>query len=526
MDEEKEAYIPVAVDDIEYKVCKGANLGELLKKAGIPYVNQLIVAVLTSKEKEVKVIKSYKIKTSKGELIVRINDEVDPQIWMDVISNCEKSRVSWITPKAVAFGSFKTSLKAVDNFISYEKWDVGLSLAGKDSSHTHIIIAKKKHEASYIPPKQYPILGKVVAGRHVIDSLALNDVIEKVEPLPTREETVDSQLIERIPSTDWRILEPVKIYTHLKIKVYEEAASSIEHFYSTFQDEGILEVSDVASSYVCCEKNVVKLTQENTVRRALGTVTVRNTGEKNGAIFIYKRDRPPSNSHNVVGFVEKGFELLSVSKKGDKIMVKVEPKSADVLGLTQSEAEKKLLSLSLKQERCWDVDDKAVVVEQEPLLTVEAYKKKVVKTYGVNPKEIVKIRVYDEATRTAKYLRIASGLLYRKIGRLKVFFAMSGTEFILLRENPYPFQIFERIELEKLLLPEKTPKDFVDNFEVGVTNNVRKNVGLIGVRLKSSNQFGPTGEKFSGTNLVGRVVEGFEVLSKLKERDRVYFMEV
>ncbi|MCX8176358.1 MAG: methanogenesis marker 3 protein, partial [Candidatus Bathyarchaeota archaeon] len=295
--------------------------------------------------------------------------------------------------------------------------------------------------------------------------------------------------------------------------------------YSTVHDEGVLEVDDATSSYVCCEKHIVNVTQENTIRRILGAVTIRNSGERSGAIFIYKRNRIPSNSHNVVGFVEKGFELLNVSKKGDKLKVKVEPKSADVLGLTQSEAEKKLLSLSLRQERCWEVDDEAIVIDQEPLLTVEAYKKKVVKTYGVNPKKIVKIRVYDEATRTAKYLRIASGLSYRRIGRLKVFFAMPDTEFILLCENPYPFQIFERRELEKLLLPEKTPKDFVDNFEVGVTNNVRKNVGLIGIRLKSSNQFGPTGEKFSGTNLVGKVVEGFEVLNKLKEGDVVYLME-
>jgi len=195
-----------------------------------------------------------------------------------------------------------------------------------------------------------------------------------------------------------------------------------------------------------------------------------------------------------------------------------------VLGLTQKDAEEELSELSLKQERFEETGDAAVVVEQDPLLTFEAYEKNVVRTLGVNSEKILKIKIYGEAPKTAKYLRGGTGLIYARIARLKVFLVAPPFHFILFSAEPYPFQVFER-KLTDTLTPENTPKKLVDAFELGVTNSIKKHLGLIGVRLKQSNSFGPTGEDFEGTNLVGKVTGSFKALENLKEGDRVYVMQ-
>jgi UPF0288 family protein (methanogenesis marker protein 3) len=45
---------------------------------------------------------------------------------------------------------------------------------------------------------------------------------------------------------------------------------------------------------------------------------------------------------------------------------------------------------------------------------------------------------------------------------------------------------------------------------------------MVGVRFEDNEEFGPTGEPFQGTNIIGRVVKGMEHLEKYKEGDTVY----
>jgi UPF0288 family protein (methanogenesis marker protein 3) len=52
-----------------------------------------------------------------------------------------------------------------------------------------------------------------------------------------------------------------------------------------------------------------------------------------------------------------------------------------------------------------------------------------------------------------------------------------------------------------------------------------KHIGMIGVRSADNNKFGPTGEKFESTNIVGRVKD-INKLKDMKEKDMVYFIEV
>jgi UPF0288 family protein (methanogenesis marker protein 3) len=50
----------------------------------------------------------------------------------------------------------------------------------------------------------------------------------------------------------------------------------------------------------------------------------------------------------------------------------------------------------------------------------------------------------------------------------------------------------------------------------------RRQIGVIGVRFENNDEFGPTGEPFQGTNIVGNIVKGIENLEKFKEGDIVY----
>ena len=48
---------------------------------------------------------------------------------------------------------------------------------------------------------------------------------------------------------------------------------------------------------------------------------------------------------------------------------------------------------------------------------------------------------------------------------------------------------------------------------------------MVGVRFTESEEFGPTAEKFDGTNIVGEVMGNLNALKGLKTKDTVYLME-
>src|SRR5512137_1414382 len=73
--------------------------------------------------------------------------------------------------------------------------------------------------------------------------------------------------------------------------------------------------------------------------------------------------------------------------------------------------------------------------------------------------------------------------------------------------------------------PENSPVDEAPPAGLGITNDSRKNTGLVGVRLSANREFGPTSEPFEGTNMIGRVIDTAK-LKKVKERENVYIREV
>jgi UPF0288 family protein (methanogenesis marker protein 3) len=54
---------------------------------------------------------------------------------------------------------------------------------------------------------------------------------------------------------------------------------------------------------------------------------------------------------------------------------------------------------------------------------------------------------------------------------------------------------------------------------------VAKKIGFVGVKLVEDKRYGPSGEKFEATNIIGRVLD-LEKLKDVKEDEVVYVREV
>ncbi|MCZ7403518.1 MAG: hypothetical protein O8C67_01120 [Candidatus Methanoperedens sp.] len=92
-------------------------------------------------------------------------------------------------------------------------------------------------------------------------------------------------------------------------------------------------------------------------------------------------------------------------------------------------------------------------------------------------------------------------------------------------ENTYLFKSEKEAEAYKEINPENVPKTRVAAGEIGVTNQAAKRYGMVGVRLTDDEKYGPTGEKFECTNIIGKVIEP-ERLKGLKAGDIIYIREV
>jgi UPF0288 family protein (methanogenesis marker protein 3) len=144
-------------------------------------------------------------------------------------------------------------------------------------------------------------------------------------------------------------------------------------------------------------------------------------------------------------------------------------------------------------------------------------KHRAVKLTSVLGRRLVAIELfYDMAPMSLDYFRHVTGLKERPVGPLPVYFVYENT--ILFKPEIDALSYKE-------LLPENKPTGPVPAGSIGVSNQVAKKVGLIGVRLVEDRRYGPSGEKFEATNIIGRVLEP-EKLEGVKEGETVYVLEV
>jgi len=504
----------VRVNGEEIGLPEGSTIRDAIETAEAPYIEGCILSVIKGKEEVEKHVNKYKIKTSKGSVIIELLEDGPSNLidtWKQKYKEFENLRIRWITSNEVSLGPVKTDLIPTKDEHEYFPWEVIVSLSGFTADSTHIILSKSKHKGVYgVPEGNRGVFARIIGGKRTVFNLTDDDFIKEIKPVIERRSTVKSASIIDLNTP---VEEGNEIFTYVLVKPEFKSPSSVEHFFA-LAEGGKIRVDYESNSFIGFYKlHGLEKSAELIDQRNRGTVTLRNKGKGIGKVYIYREDRVSAPSHTIIGHVEKGMQILDIANAGDLITFKSDPERIMTLSMTQKEAEEYLSSKGIEQIRDGLTEDDAIVVGQDPAFTMDIIDKKKVTTMGIDKNKIIQIEVYPTAHRSSWYFQKLTGLLDSPVGSLKVHFAFPGMKIIMFQGSSKD---------AKGLVPENTPQKCVSTGEIGITNMSRRHIGMVGVRFEDNDEYGPTGEPFGGTNIVGRVVKGLENLEKLKEGDVVY----
>ncbi|MDI9615263.1 methanogenesis marker 3 protein [Methanothermobacter sp.] len=507
----------VKVNGVEVELPEGATVRDAIDATEAPYVEGALVGLISGTRELERTIDTYRIKTTAGSILIELLPEEAPEIvetWREVYSNLEDLRIRWTTPSEISMGPLKTELEPSRKEFFYDENEVIMSLSGFSPDSTHIIISRDPHSAVYgAPDENRGVFARVTGGGRTIERLTDRDVIRSVEPVVERKSIVESAAVTDLETP---LEDGNQIFTYVKVKPSHESPQSVEHFF-TMVEEGKLRVDYEANSFIgFYSLQGIKKDPEKIAKRNRGTVTLRNTGRGAGRVYIYREDRVSTPSHNLIGNVTDGMELVDIAGEGDHITVECEPGRIMTVSMTQKDAEEYLKGYGVEQIRDGIMLDDAIVVAQDPPYTMDILKEGRVRTVGIEADKILEVELDPDAPRSSWYFRRLTGLIDTPIGSLKVHFAFPGMKVVMFEGDR---------SLAKGLVPEKTPENCVKKGSIGITNMSRRHIGMVGVRLEDNDEYGPTGEPFNGTNIIGRITEGLENVEKFKEGDTVYVRE-
>lgn len=494
----------------------GSNMKEAIELANAPYNPGSLICLIKGKKEFEKNINKYKLKTPKGSIIIELTDnkEAEPLIesWKNKYKDFENLSIRWTSSNEVAIGPLMTDFQPTTDEHSYNDGDVILSLSGFSNESTHLIFAKEDHSSVYgVPSYNKGIIGRVVGGRRTLRLLNDDDSILSIEGVVERSSITDTAAVSNLNTI---LEEGNHIFTYVSLKPNENSPESVEHLFSLIENSTIKVDYESNSFLGFYSLRGLGKPPEDISMRNRGTVTVRNTGKGIGNVYVYREDRVKSPTHTTIAYIEKGMEILDIANSGDIITVKSSPERIMALAMSQKEATDYLESIGIDHEREGIVTDDAFIVSQEPEFTLDIIKNGSVTTKAINKEELNLIDIFDnEAPRSSWYFKKVTGLVEKPVGVLKVHFAFPGMKIAM----------FEGDSNEaKGLIPENTPKSSVEAGEIGITNMSKKNVGLIGIRFENNNEFGPTGEPFESTNIVGKIKTNLKIFEKLEEGSLLY----
>ncbi len=502
--------ISVEVNGKKLEVKDDAILKDAIELSKAYYVSGTTIGILKAGKIKEKATSEYRFITTKGEFRIEL---ADMNLWNKFNSKFVNLKAHWQTPHSVAFGPFETDIIPERTEKKYNRYDVFFGTGGYDPSNTYLMFSKNKHISDYGSPAK-SVIGKVIGGKDIVARLEQGDTIIKIEPIVKWE-----TLMDKISTTNLNIKleDGMKIFTYFKVDLLDEAPEGAEHFLGLIRKK-TFSVDTFTSSFISDDRFQGEgCPYEHWEARSEGAVAVRTYGIGNGRAYIYKEDRTSSAVHSIVGHVSEGLELVKIAEKGSKLAVVSNPERVMILGMSFEEAERMLAERGVKLEKKGYTGKDAVIVEQDPDTTIEIIKEGRVTATGERSDKIINVRFYDDlAPKTLDFFRHSLRLKDRPLGPLPVYY---------IYENTYLFRSEKEAEKYKELTPENVPKNKVKAGELGVTNQAAKRYGMIGVRLVDDERYGPTGEKFECTNIIGKVLEP-ERLKGVKVGDTIYIREV
>lgn len=506
--------INVEINEMPVEIEEGATLGDILTKTRTFYIEGATIGIVRGGEQKEEQTTEYSIRTNKGEFKIEVDSD-KPDCTRQWITNIlgRELRAHWSTPDAVAFGPVETDIKPDTSTFEYQRYDTIFGAGGYNAKNTYVVIAKARHTASHGSPADGGVFGRVISGKNVVIKLDQGDTIKQIEPV-IRWET----LTDKINTSDLNtpLEDGMKIFTYFSINMKNEAPQGAEHFLGLVRN-GLFQVDDLSSSYLASNRlQGESVVFEHLDSRSEGSIAIRTEGDGLGRVFILKEDRTSSAVHSIVGNIGKGLELIKLAERGNKLEVRVNPSQVMFLGLTIEQSK----ALAMERGFTLEIDgyegEDAIVVEQQPETTIEIVQGKHASVLCIPPQLLVHIKFYyDKAPATIEFVKHALRLKQRPVGPLPVYFNY---------ENTVLFKTIKRAEKYKELMPENIPSQKVEACEVGVTNQASKQYGIIGVKTIDDERYGPTGEKFYATNIIGKVMDP-EKLGDLKQGDIIYVME-
>ncbi len=504
----------VLVDGTSLDLKEGATLGDALNLACTEPAVGAIVGIVKGRGEKSLQTNSYWLSTTKGKIRIELLDTDLQKIWHENVGQIEGLEARWTSSDAIAFGPFATAIAWRRDAHEYNRWEIALGAAGFEAEKTHMIFVRKRHTSVYGAPVEGGVFARVVGGKNTLDKLEKEDRITGVEPIVEWED-----LTEKLATTDMTLplAEGMEIFTRFEVELIEDAPLGAEFFMALTRDN-TLNVDSVSSSYISSDLLLTEpIKFEHREPRLEGAVTVRTSGRGLGRIFIYKADRTSNPGHSVVGRVTSGMDMVKLAGAGHLLTVRVRPDRIMLMGTTLPQALQDMKNRGIEAEVEGYSGEDAVVVKQDPDTTMSVLKDKKVKLTSIPSKRLVSIELYDKlAPKTLDYFRHVTGLKEKPVGPLPVYFVY---------ENTILFKPAVEATSYKEILPENKPTGPVPAGSIGISNQVARKIGFAGVKLVDDKRYGPSGEKFEATNIIGRVID-LEKLRDVKEDEIVYVLEV
>ncbi|HLB71547.1 MAG: methanogenesis marker 3 protein [Candidatus Methanoperedens sp.] len=503
--------IAIEVNGQKLEVKPGSNLRDVIDISKAFYIPGTTIGILKAGAKKEEVTSEYRLITSKGEF--RIEIARDSELWNRFNRNFYDTKAHWETGNSIAFGPVGTDVKPERVERKFNRYDVFFGTGGYDAKNTYLMFAKEKHISDYGSPKE-ALIGKVIGGKNTIAQLKQGDAIIKIEPVIKWE-----TLLNKISTTDLslEIEDEMRIFTYFIVDLINEAPQGAEHFLALIRKKRF-HIDTFSNSFISDDALKGEVCPfENWNARSAGSVVIRTDGLGNGRVYIYKDDRTSSAVHTVVGHVAQGIELIRIAEKGSKLAVISNPERVMILGKSFAEAEKSLGPRGLKLEQKGYTGENAIIVEQDPDTTIEIMQEGRVTGLGVKSDKIIDVEFYDDlAPITLDFFRHSLRLKDRPLGSLPVIYTY---------ENTYLLRSEKEAEAYKEINPENVPRTKVKAGEIGVTNQAAKRYGMIGVKMIDDEKYGPTGEKFECTNIIGKVIDPKRLMG-IRQGDVIYIREV
>lgn len=501
----------VTVNGAEKELRRGATLKDAA--AGEPYVKGALMSVHLSTERLIRESGDFEVVTTAGSIVLRLDESQDAEMWKSLIADVPGMTARWVTHNIAAFGAIPTGIRVDRTERMYRRYDCFFSLGGFDNRTTYVMLAKDDHRWAYgAGPGR---IGRVVRGRHILDTFKEGDAIVAIRPV-TSVESTENVVVTSDPK--YRLEEGCSVDTRVHIALNPEAPEAAEHV-MILAGKGYMGVSDATGSYAACsdDTDVSMPDGEPCAVRMRGSVTVRKEGHGLGRVFFYRDRRQMSTSHTDAGTVDAGMAIAAGASAGDRIVVTTTPSRLLSVGMTQEEGRAFLEAAGVRQIRRGEVSDDSIIAEQVPERTVDALRKGSVETVGISRDRLFKVS-FDRkrAPESVRYFEKVTGLSHKPVGILKVHFTFEGLPMVTFEgdrvrgQDLYPAEPFKRCR----------------RGDIGVTNQARPYRGLIGLRLQDSADYGPTGEEPYGTNILGRFEDDFDrLMDGLEDGALVYIEE-